>query len=137
MSAPIATAVSFKLPPFYVDHPLLWYIQCEAVFRGRPSSDEQRLAAIVEALPHHIAIAAGELIAGKDPEAGQTAYYQLKAHHTSTVGKTKLQLATALLATRQRILLIGDRKQSATPTASSTEDPGLTTAIPARSHNHS
>src|SRR5450830_1830539 len=129
MSAPVAEAVSSKLPPYYLFDPLLWYTHCEAIFSRQGSNAKQRLDAIVHALPHHIAIAAGERIAaGTDKTQGQ--YEQLKtALLPPTVGMTPLQRATALLATRQRLRRTGD-KRSATPTAPPIEDPGLATTIP-------
>src|SRR5450830_1703943 len=106
-AAPIATAVSFKLPQFYVDDPLMWFTQCESVFRRRLCRDPtQRFDTIVEALPPHIAAAARDVIMTVDPELDPTAYQQLKDHILSTYGRTKWQLAAALLDAP----MLGDRK---------------------------
>ena len=109
-AAPIATAVSFKLPQFYVDDPLMWFTQCESVFRRRLCTDPtQRFDAVVEALPPHIALAARDVILTVDPEQDPTAYQQLRNHITGTYGRTKWQLAAAVLDTP----MLGDRKPTA------------------------
>jgi hypothetical protein len=105
---------AFRLPPFYELDTAMWFGQCESIFRRRQCRDPvNRFDAIVEALPPHIAAAAREIILGVDPEEDDTAYDQLKDHLTGTYGRTKWQLATALLDAP----MLGDRK----PTAMLTE----------------
>src|SRR5450830_1058322 len=114
ITAPATTAVSFKLPPFYLEDPLMWYTQSEAVFRRRLCRDPaQRFDAVVEALPPHIAIAARDIIFSVDPDTDPAAYQKLKDHLLSAYGKTKWQLAAAVLDSP----MLGDRK----PTAALTE----------------
>jgi hypothetical protein len=101
---------TFRLPPFYEHDPAMWFGQCESVFRRRLCRDPvNRFDAIVEALPPHIAAAAREIILEVNPEEDESAYDQLKAHLTGTYGRTKWQLATALLDAP----MLGDRKPSA------------------------
>jgi hypothetical protein len=115
-----ATAASFKLPPFYEDDPSMWFGQCESVFRRRLCRDPvQRFDAIVEALPPHIAAAAREIILEINPEEDDTAYDQLRDHLTGTFGKTKWQLAAALLDAP----MLGDRKPTAMLTTMRTLKP--------------
>jgi hypothetical protein len=113
-NAAAATASSFRLPPFYEHDARMWFGQCESVFRRRLCFDPvQRFDAIVEALPPHIAATAREIILEINPEEDPTAYNQLRDHLTGTFGRTKWQLATALLDAP----MLGDRK----PTAMLTE----------------
>lgn len=104
--APTASAVSLKLPEFYVDNPDVWFLYCDAQFQLRGiTSDDTKFAHVILALPPQVATRVHGLL--RSPPTADK-YNTLKA--------TLLEKYTLSLTERACALLdlpgLGDRKPS-------------------------
>src|SRR5450830_2039231 len=98
---------SFKLPTFWAKDPDMWFRQCQAVFRRRlVTNSGQKFDAVVEMLPPDVAETCRSLLMSLDPETCDNPYEQLRDYLCRCFGRTKWQLAAALLDSPP----LGDRK---------------------------
>jgi hypothetical protein len=102
--------LSFKLPAFYAKDPGMWFRTCQSVFRRRRvTASVDKFNAIVEMLPPTVTESCRSLLMSIDPEECVDPYEQLRDYLCRCFGRTKWQLAAALLDSPP----LGDRKPTA------------------------
>jgi hypothetical protein len=97
--------VAVKLPEFWVKDPKMWFSQAEAQFR------RARITAETTKLPQDVVMSVRALVSAieADPVKQETSYTLLKEALMGSFGKTKWQMAYALLDHPD----LGDRRPSA------------------------
>jgi hypothetical protein len=110
-AAPVAH-VAVKLPDFWVKDPHMWFSQAEAQFRrARITRPATMYDHVLVKLPESVIMTVRALITGveADPTQEDESYALLKAALLGSYGKTKWQMAYALLDHPD----LGDRRPSA------------------------
>jgi hypothetical protein len=105
------THVAVKLPDFWVQDPHMWFSQAEAQFRrARISVSTTMYDHVLMKLPETVIMAIRSLIQTieADPTLADTSYQRLKTALLCSFGKTKWQMAYALLDHPD----LGDRRPS-------------------------
>jgi hypothetical protein len=103
--------VAVKLPDFWVRDPKMWFSQAEAQFRrGRITMESSKYDHVLMKLPEEVVMSVRALISEieADPALQATSYQLLKDALLSSYGKTKWQMAYALLDHPD----LGDRRPS-------------------------
>jgi hypothetical protein len=98
-AAPVAH-VAIKLPGFWVKDPKMWFSQAEAQFRrGRVTVEATMYDHVLMKLPKDVVMSVRALISDieADPVKQATSYQLIKNALLSSFGKTKWQMACALL----------------------------------------
>lgn len=112
-AVPAAVAhVAVKLPDFWVKDPKMWFSQAEAQFRrGRITAEATKYDHVLMKLPEDVVMSVRSLITEieADPALQDTSYQLLKTALLGSYGKTKWQMAYALLDHPD----LGDRRPSA------------------------
>ena len=110
-AAPVAH-VAVKLPDFWVKDPKMWFAQAEAQFRrARITQETTMFDYILMKLPEDVVMSVRALVSAieADPVKQETSYTLMKEALMGSYGKTKWQMAYALLDHPE----LGDRRPSA------------------------
>jgi hypothetical protein len=110
-AAPVAH-VAVKLPDFWVKDPKMWFSQAEAQFRrARITAQSTMYDYVLMKLPEDVVMSVRALVSAieADPVKQETSYNLLKEALLGSYGKTKWQMAYALLDHPD----LGDRRPSA------------------------
>jgi hypothetical protein len=110
-AAPVAH-VAVKLPDFWVKDPKMWFSQAEAQFRrARITQQTTMYDYVLMKLPEDVVMSVRALVSAieADPVKQETSYNLLKETLLGSYGKTKWQMAYALLDHPD----LGDRRPSA------------------------
>ena len=109
--APVAH-VAVKLPDFWVKDPKMWFSQAEAQFRrARVTAETTMYDYVLMKLPEDVVMSVRALVSAieADPVKQEESYTLMKAALLGSYGKTKWQMAYALLDHPE----LGDRRPSA------------------------
>ena len=104
--------VAVKLPDFWVKDPKMWFSQAEAQFRrARITAESTMYNYILMKLPEDVVMSVRALVSviEADPVKQETSYMLMKEALMRSYGKTKWQMAYALLDHPE----LGDRRPSA------------------------
>ena len=110
-AAPVAH-VAVKLPDFWVKDPKMWFSQAEAQFRrARITAETTMYDYVLMKLPEDVVMSVRSLVSAieADPVKQETSYQLIKEALLGSYGKTKWQMAYALLDHPE----LGDRRPSA------------------------
>jgi hypothetical protein len=110
-AAPVAH-VAVKLPDFWVKDPKMWFAQAEAQFRrSRITAESTMYDYILMKLPEDVVMSVRALVSAieADPVKQEQSYTLMKEGLLGSYGKTKWQMAYALLDHPD----LGDRRPSA------------------------
>jgi hypothetical protein len=110
-AAPVAH-VAVKLPDFWVKDPKMWFLQAEAEFRrARVTAETTMYDYVLMKLPEDVVMSVRSLVSAieADPVKQETSYTLMKEALLGSYGKTKWQMAYALLDHPE----LGDRRPSA------------------------
>ncbi len=110
-AAPIAH-VAVKLPDFWVKDPKMWFSQAEAQFRrARITAETTMYDYVLMKLPEDVVMSVRSLVSAieADPVKQEESYTLMKQALLGSYGKTKWQMAYALLDHPE----LGDRRPSA------------------------
>jgi hypothetical protein len=109
-AAPVAH-VAVKLPVFWVKDPKMWFSQAEAQFRrARVTAETTMYDYVLMKLPEDVVMSVRSLVSAieADPVKQETSYNLMKEALLGSYGKTKWQMAYALLDHPE----LGDRRPS-------------------------
>jgi hypothetical protein len=109
--APVAH-VAVKLPDFWIKDPKMWFSQAEAQFRrSRVTAQTTMYDYVLMKLPEDVVMSVRALVSAieADPVKQEESYTLMKAALLGSYGKTKWQMAYALLDHPE----LGDRRPSA------------------------
>jgi hypothetical protein len=104
--------VAVKLPDFWVKDPKMWFSQAEAQFRrARITAETTMYDYVLMKLPQDVVMSVRALVSAieADPVKQETSYTLIKEALMGSFGKTKWQMAYALLDHPD----LGDRRPSA------------------------
>jgi HEPN domain-containing protein len=104
--------VAVKLPEFWVKDPKMWFSQAEAQFRrARVTAETTMYDYVLMKLPQDVVMSVRALVSAieADPVKQETSYTLIKEALMGSFGKTKWQMAYALLDHPD----LGDRRPSA------------------------
>jgi hypothetical protein len=112
LAAQAAATVAVKLPDFWVKDPKMWFSQAEAQFRrARITAETTMYDYVLMKLPEDVVMSVRSLVSAieADPVKQETSYHLIKEALLGSYGKTKWQMAYALLDHPE----LGDRRPSA------------------------
>ena len=95
---PQSNSGTFKLPPFWINRPVLWFAQAESIFRGRNPSittDIDKYDCVLHVLPHEALEKCEHVIVGEDPVGGR--YPALKNALIESYGRTTARKQAELI----------------------------------------